>query len=184
MLASAFEINCCEGLKIIFCFIHAIHRINRANLSELLLKENNHIFVDYVNGRNASEFNCLQRSFTVINSFMLQIFRIDSEQVLEIYKHSYNFVFVINQIFKNMATKKTTKKAAPTKSAAKKAAPKKAAKKAAPKKAAKKAAPKKAAAKKAAPKKAAAKKAAPKKAAAKKAAPKKAAAKKAAPKKK
>ncbi len=72
---------------------------------------------------------------------MLLLFCADTEQVLEYYKHSYNFVFVINQIFKNMATKKTTKKAAPTKSAA----------------------PKKAAAKKAAPKKAAAKKAAPKK---------------------
>jgi hypothetical protein len=140
------------------------------------LKENNHIFVDYANRENTCKFNCSQVLLTVINSFMLQIFHIDSEQVLEFYKHSYNFVFVINQIFKNMATKKTTKKAAPTKSAAKKAAPKKAA--------AKKAAPKKAAAKKAAPKKAAAKKAAPKKAAAKKAAPKKAAAKKAAPKKK
>lgn len=117
--------------------------------------------MNYSGRETISKINASRCSYTVINSFVLQFFLPDTEQVLEYYKHSYNFVFVINQIFKNMATKKATKKAAPTKSAA----PKKAAtKKAAPKKAA----TKKAATKKAAPKKAATKKAAPKKAATKK----------------
>jgi hypothetical protein len=128
---------CCDLQCILHCCCNDV-------LQSFPYKENNHICVDCAIRVTACKINSLQRLCSVINSFVLQIFRIDSEQVLEIYKHSYNFVYVINQIFKNMATKKTTKKAAPTKSAA----------------------PKKAAAKKAAPKKAAAKKAAPKKAAA------------------
>lgn len=44
------------------------------------------------------KINSLSNSCVVINKTTLQILIADSEQVFEIYLHSYKFVHVINQI--------------------------------------------------------------------------------------
>ena len=43
-----------------------------------------------------SKINMFRYVCTVINNFMRELFSIDNEHILEIFKEIYNFVFVIN----------------------------------------------------------------------------------------
>jgi hypothetical protein len=58
--------------------------------------EDNHILMQHAMRENISKITCSKRSLTVINSLRLQIFLIDSEQVLDYFQNTHNFVFVIN----------------------------------------------------------------------------------------
>jgi hypothetical protein len=51
-----------------------------------------------INVETYSKINAFGMLFMVINKTALQILVTDSEQVFEMFNHSYNFVHVINQI--------------------------------------------------------------------------------------